>query len=419
MLALVGLLWPRVSPRHGWGFRAATVASFVAWFVPVSWIPALSGNWHYDQPFTLFAVLLAGLALHRLWERFPRWRLAVLAVGLAQMAVLSWGFYDFYRPDLQRAQDRLDGKPAKTLKNTFSNQEIYRYFEQRPDHCVDPRADDASARPSACGGRSPTTSGRPGSGTASGSSTATSAATTCSEFQETIEALHGEIRGEPTLWKDTPDNLDRAGGVLDVLNVGYVLASPGERVAAGLVPLHRFTPARLDRDRGVPQPGPLAGRGRRLAAREGARHVPAPAGLRDPRPALRRPVADPGAARAGPGSPPSAGTARRSTCSSPPRPQQRVLMVSQLYRTGWQARLSDGRTVNGYRLFGGVTGFDIPAGVRSAQILFHPTARIAFASFSWAMLAITVAFLLTTGGLGWASGEARRSLRRRAGSPIR
>jgi hypothetical protein len=68
-------------------------------------------------------------------------------------------------------------------------------------------------------------------------------------------------------------------------------------------------------------------------------------------------------------------------------------MVSQLYRPGWRAHLSDGRTVPGYRLFGAVTGFDLPPGTRSATIEFHPTARIAFAAVSWATLLIGLGFL--------------------------
>src|SRR5206468_2019682 len=54
----------------------------------------------------------------------------------------------------------------------------------------------------------------------------------------------------------------------------------------------------------------------------------------------------------------------------PKTPAPRVLMVSQLYRPGWEAELSDGKTVKGYRLFGGLTGFDLPGGVSSARITF-------------------------------------------------
>jgi uncharacterized membrane protein YfhO len=61
-------------------------------------------------------------------------------------------------------------------------------------------------------------------------------------------------------------------------------------------------------------------------------------------------------------------------------------MVSQLYRPGWEAALSNGTTVRGSRLFGGFTGFDLPAGIDSARITFTPTTRIVLTSFSWAAI---------------------------------
>jgi hypothetical protein len=64
----------------------------------------------------------------------------------------------------------------------------------------------------------------------------------------------------------------------------------------------------------------------------------------------------------------------------------KVLMLSQLYRPGWEAQLSNGRTVSGYRLFGGFTGFDLPAGVTSARISFTPTTRIVLTSITWATI---------------------------------
>jgi hypothetical protein len=74
----------------------------------------------------------------------------------------------------------------------------------------------------------------------------------------------------------------------------------------------------------------------------------------------------------------------------------RVLMLSQLYRPGWRARLSDGRTVPGYRLLGGFTGFDLPPNASSATISFHPTGRIVLTIVTWA----TIFFcLVAIGGL--------------------
>jgi hypothetical protein len=82
-------------------------------------------------------------------------------------------------------------------------------------------------------------------------------------------------------------------------------------------------------------------------------------------------------------------------------PNPRVLMVSQMYRPGWRARLSDGRTVNGYRLFGGVTGFDLPPGVTSAQVYFHPTARLVFAAVSWATVLACLVLLVGIATFRW------------------
>jgi hypothetical protein len=41
-----------------------------------------------------------------------------------------------------------------------------------------------------------------------------------------------------------------------------------------------------------------------------------------------------------------------------------------------------------------VTGFDIPSGVRSAEIYYHPTGRILFTGISWAVVLLSGAFLV-------------------------
>jgi hypothetical protein len=74
-------------------------------------------------------------------------------------------------------------------------------------------------------------------------------------------------------------------------------------------------------------------------------------------------------------------------------------MVSQMYRPGWKARLSDGRTVDGYPLLSGLsgrglTGFDLRVGVRSAEIEFRPTKRIVLAGISWGTLFLGFGFVL-------------------------
>jgi hypothetical protein len=83
----------------------------------------------------------------------------------------------------------------------------------------------------------------------------------------------------------------------------------------------------------------------------------------------------------------------------------RVLMLSQLYRPGWQAQLSDGRTVGGYRLFGGFTGFDLPPGVDSATVSFEPTTRIVLTGVTWATVFIAMVAMLAL-----ALARARRRL---------
>ena len=80
-------------------------------------------------------------------------------------------------------------------------------------------------------------------------------------------------------------------------------------------------------------------------------------------------------------------------------------MLSQLYRPGWRARLSDGRTVECYRLVDGFTGFDVPAGVDSARIGFDPTTRIVLTAVTWATLFFGI---LAIAGLALARGRIRR-----------
>jgi hypothetical protein len=412
-LAVVGLLWLRGPRRFGWGLRVAVAASFVAWFLPVDWLAAVSGNWMYGQPLTLFSIFLAGSALHALWERFPRFRLGLLALVGLQMAILAYGFYrDVYDPGLERARSYLRGDRAPTLKSTFKDQEIYRYFEQRPDHAATRVLMTKGARDRIWRTMSDyqwPAWGWHGLRLANGQFRGADV----SEFELTKEALHGEIRGEPGLWAE-PDDLERASAVLDVLNIGYVLARPGERLARSLVPVRRFAiPAGLSTNDVLPATQILVYRNPKhwgdavvvsqqakeldsFAARPGCR---IPGLLCDDLSAivsLRRP-----------GVTGQRWSGRTLDVRLAGSAQPRVLMVSQLYRPGWRARLSDGQTVDGYRLFGGVTGFDIPPGVRAAEVFFHPTARIAFVVLSWATLFLAVVFLVGAASRGWAS---RRTL---------
>jgi hypothetical protein len=408
VLALLGLFWPNALRQHLWGFRLAVGASFLAWFMPVHWIPALSGNWFFGQPLTLFAIVLAGLTLQRLWERFPRYRWGWLALGAAQIGILVWGFSGFYRDELQRAQDFSDGNQVPTLKNTFENHAIYRYFEQQPDRASTRVLMAPHARERLW--RTMTDYAWPAwawhglrlvNGHFRGDDVG--------EFEKAPIALHGEIRGDKSVWPGVADGLHRNASVLDVLNVGYVLAGPGDSVVKSLVPVRRFR---------VPDPNPTV-----ITAYRNPDHWPDAAVLANTAKGV-----DTFSKRAGcdiPGllcddlSPvlllrrPGAITSQRwdgltLDVRLAPMVRPGVLMVSQLYRPGWRARLSDGRTVDGYRLFGAVTAFDLPAGTRSARIYFHPTARILFAGLSWAVVLLGLAFVAVTAALGWSVDRDRR-----------
>lgn len=410
-LALVGLLWRGGPQRFVWGLRLGALVSFIAWFLPASWIPALSGNWLYGQPLTLFSIFLAGFGLQRLWERFPRFRLGLIAIAGFQMAILAYGFYrDAYHPDLERARSYLRGDSVPTLKGTFKDQAVYRYFEQRPDHAATRVLMTEGARQRLW--RTMTDYQWPAwawhglrlvNGQIRGADV--------SEFQETIEALHGEIRGEPGLW-DEPDDLPRASGVLDVLNVGYVLALPGERVASSLVALRRFAlpPAQSTGD-AIPATDIVVYRnpdhwGDAAVVSERAKeleHFEQRPGCKIP--GLLCDDLSPIVALRRSGVTAQHWSGRKLEVRLAASSRSRVLLVSQMYRPGWQARLSNGRTVDGYRLFGAVTGFDIPAGVSSVEVHFHPAARIAFAAVSWVTVLLAVIFLAGTAALGWPSGR--------------
>jgi hypothetical protein len=412
LLTLVGLVWRPVARPFGWGLRAAVVVSFVGWFLPVSWLSVLSGNYHFGQPLTLFAIILAGITLQKLWERRPGLRPGLVALAVIQVALVGWGFYDgYYRSGFRDATHYLDGSGAKTLRNTFKNQPIYRYFEQRPDH--------ASTRVLMSNGANPrlfrTLSDYQWSAWAWHGLRLVNThvrGVDVSEFQKTKEALHGEIRGQVGLWEG-PDNLERTNSVLDVLNIGYVLATPGERVARRLVPVKRFrlvTPAyALEKDQPKettivvyrnpthwPDAVVVAPQARRLTTLSPREGCAIPGLLCDdlsPILALRRP--------GGVTAQNWHGTTLNVRLAASRAP--RVLMVSQLYRPGWRAKLSNGRTIDGYRLFGGMTGFDLPARVRSAAITFQPTGRIVFAALSWAAILLSVGFLVVIAAVGWHS----------------
>jgi hypothetical protein len=367
LLAALGLLYP-LRHRYVNGLRAGVVVSFLFWFVPLHWSSILSTNYAAAAPFTIFAVFLAGLTLQALWQRFAQWRWVLVgAVGLQVLALVA-GFYPYYRDEVNLARSS-----SHSLKRALENQPIYRYFEARPGIkdtrvYLAPGADKRMFRKQAdykfegwsLHGL------RLVNGLFKGID--------LHEFGPVKVYLRGEIRGDPRV----------AGSALtlDALNIGYVLATPSDRVAPGLIRTATFKLHNPDativayrnpgawpdavvvaRPVALPQRADCDTPGLLCADFRPAAHVRLRGVIRSERwngtdlSVRLLPIAGPS-----------------------------VLMVSQLYRPGWQARLSDGKTVSGYRVFGGFTGFDLPGGVDAATVSFEPTTRIVLTSFSWAAI---------------------------------
>jgi hypothetical protein len=401
-LLLLGLLWVRKSSPYAWGLRLAVAACFIAWFLPVGWTPPLSGNWLYGQSFTLFSIFLAGLALQWLWDRLPRFRLLLLALCGLQLAILAYGFVrDFYDPRLEQARTYLSGGSVETLKNTMKNDEIYRYFEGRSDHSSTRVLMTLGARARLW--RSLIDYDWAawqwhGLRLVNGHSRGVD----LSEFEETTDALHGEIRGELSMWRGRTDDLPDTADVLSVFNVGYILAMQGEHVDGRFVPVHRFHLPDLPNSTSDTPPTIIVAY--RNPAHWGDAAVVSPSIKRLKSLDQRSDCDIPGLlcddfSQVVPLRRPAGVTSQRWSGTTldvrlAASPKARVLMVSQMYRPGWRAKLSNGQTVSGYQLLGGVTGFDIPPGVRSAEIHYHPTGRILFAGLSWAVVLLSSVFLI-------------------------
>ena len=195
------------------------------------------------------------------------------------------------------------------------------------------------------------------------------------EFTPVRVYLRGEIRGDP--------RVAGSASTLDALNVGYVLATPSDRIAPGLTRIAIFSLQSPDativayRNPGAwPDAVLLTRRPSTLPRRVGCNTPGLLCANFDPVVRLRVR----GAVRA------ERWNGTDLSVRLRPVTGQSVLAISQLYRPGWQASLSNGKTVGGYRLFGGFTGFDLSAGVDSATIGFEPTARVVLTSFSWAAI---------------------------------
>ncbi|HVW17044.1 MAG TPA: hypothetical protein VHB30_02235, partial [Solirubrobacteraceae bacterium] len=366
-LAVAGLLArTRVRQRHADGLRVGVVVCFVAWFVN---LPVISGTWYAREPFTLLAILLACLALQWLWEAFPRRRALLGALAGLELVALAAGFFSYWHADLVRAVDYLRGEVTPTLRSTMRDQPLYAYFQGLPDHretrvYMAPGAEGRLYRSLddlVHGGPVANTDyefagwGLHGLRLLNGHFKGVD----LSELQPVPDQLQSDIRAEPTLPRDAT--------ALDALDVGYVLALPGEPVAPSLERIRAFTlrdgttivvyrnPAHW------PDAAVLAPAADRLAT------LPARAGCAAPGLMCADFASVAALERRG-----AVSGARWDDLSLRVRlaPQRRpaVLMLSQLYRPGWQARLPGGHTVRGHRLFGGLTGFDLPAGTTSAQL---------------------------------------------------
>ena len=371
LLTALGLVYP-LRHRYANGLRAGVVVSFLFWFVPLHWSTVLSTNYAAAAPFTIFAVFLAGLTLQALWQRFARWRWVLLGAVALQVVALVAGFYPYYRDEVNLARSS-----GHSLKRALENQPIYRYFEARPG-IRDTRVYLAAGADTRMFRKQADYKFEGWSLHGLRLVNGLYKGIDLNELSPVRVYLRGEIRGDP--------RVSDSARTLDALNIGYVLATPTDTVAPTL---RRIAAFRLQSPEATivayrnPGAWPDA-----VVLQPRAKEI----GLLPRRPGCPTPgllCADFGKVDVlrVPGSRVRdvwQGTDLRVSLGRTPSP--RVLMLSQLYRPGWEAELSDGKTVSGYRLFGGFTGFDLPAGVTSARITFTPTTRIVLTSFSWAAI---------------------------------
>jgi hypothetical protein len=398
LLTALGLVYP-LRHRYANGLRAGVVVSFAFWFVPLHWAAFLSTNYAAGAPFTIFAVFLAGLTLQALWKRMPGWRLVLATVALLQVIALTAGYYPYYRDGISQAATYLRGNPSShSLKLALDNQPIYAFFERQPginrtriylapgaDSRLFFKAADYKFPGWALHGL------RLVNGFFKGI-----------DMHEIAPArlyLRGEIRGDP--------RVSRSQLTLDALNIGYVLATPTDHVAPLL---RRITTFHLEHPRATiiayRNPGawpdavvldPQAKQIGLLPRRQGCSTPGLLCADFDPIARLRSPDAvryehwD--------------GTDLSVQLTPVAKPS--ILMITQLYRPGWQAELSNGRTLGGYNLFSGFTGFDLPPGVDSARVSYHPTTRIALTSLTWATIVLGLI------AMGLLLGQSARSVERR------
>jgi hypothetical protein len=186
----------------------------------------------------------------------------------------------------------------------------------------------------------------------------------------------------------TPEALMTAGASLDVLGIRYVLARREERVASGL----RAGPViATSRHELVLYENADAWSGAFLLdPEEAAGELPRHPGCENDR-VLCLDLA-PLAARARRELVNAHRTGGAIDISMPRLDQPAVLVVTEMFRPGWQARSSVGALTTG-RFAGGLLRVDVPAGLTAVRLLYRPPLMIASTIVAWSALAAS-AFLL-------------------------
>jgi hypothetical protein len=390
VLAVVGLLWRGLRGPHVNALRAGIVASFLLWFLPTRLITIRSANYFSGDLLILFSLLLAGLCLHALWAQGSRRRRRVLGAAVAlELVILVAGFLPFYRAEIQDARALNDGKPQKSLRSVLKDRPIYAYMRELPGIATTRVYLGKQAEERLSGRLDYALPGwtlhglRLANGVFKGIE--------MSELDPTDKAMKSEIKGN--------DRVSESAQALDALNIGYVLATPDDRVPRSLQRLRTFRLKHPDTLIGVYR-NPAAWTDTVLLAPKARSLGTLPrrpgcdkAGLlcADFRPVAR--LREKRAARS------SAWHQATLDVSFPKSSGSSVLMMSQLYRPGWRAKLSDGTTARGYRLLGGFTGFDIGPHVTSASVSFRPEARMALTALTWIGLAVALVAFAVLGVL--------------------
>ena len=198
--------------------------------------------------------------------------------------------------------------------------------------------------------------------------------------------MHGSIRANPFFASSDAS--------LDALDVGYVLATPGETVSPSLRRIARFT---VSGDTIFAYRNPAAWDDAEVLA-PGAETVTLPALPGCTTPGLMCADFRALAALRRPGVVRTRWHGADLAVDLTPSSQSRLLVLSQAYRPGWEATFG-GSSVSGHEIAGGLTAFELPPGVPHVTVQFRPTGRIAAAIVSWTTLLAALA--AAVGALYW------------------